>query len=86
MTISFFVGALAQILVFAIIIRSFLTFFPGVRALQPVSVTLNEALDPLLRPIQQRMRPVGGLDLSPMVAILLVVVVESVLLSLLAGH
>jgi YggT family protein len=86
MTISFFVSTLAQVLILAIIIRSLLSFFPGVRALQPVSMSLNEALDPLLRPIQQRMRPLGGLDFSPMIAILLIAVIETVLLSLLAGH
>ena len=45
-----------------------------------------DATDPILLPIQRRLGPVGGIDFSPLIAIVLISVVESVLLSLLAGH
>jgi len=86
MTLSFLVATLAEVLVLAIIVRALLSWFPAPRALVPVTTLLSEATDPILRPIQQRIRPVGGFDFSPIVAILLIGVVESLLLSLLAGH
>jgi YggT family protein len=86
MTVSFLVSTMAQVFMIAIIVRALLSWFPGVRALTPVAVFVNEATDPLLRPIQQRVRPFGGLDLSPLIAILLISVIESLLLGLLAGH
>lgn len=86
MTLSFLVATMAQLFILAIIARAVLSWFPGVRALTPVSTFLNEATNPVLQPIQQRLRPIGGFDFSPIVAILLVSVVESVLLSLLGGH
>jgi YggT family protein len=85
-TLSFLVATTAQLLIFAIIARSLLSWFPGVRALTPVSAFLTEATNPVLQPIQQRLRPVGGFDFSPIVAILLVSVLESFVLSLLGGH
>lgn len=46
---------------------------------------LNDATDPLLRPIQCRLPTFGSFDLSPIVAILLITVSGSVALTLLAG-
>lgn len=86
MTLSFLVTTLAQILTLAIIIRAVLSWFPPSRSLTPVYALLNEATDPVLRPIQRRLPTFGGFDLSPLVAILLIGVVESLMLSLLAGH
>jgi YggT family protein len=86
MTLSFLVATTAQLFIFAIIARAVLSWFPGVRALTPVSVFLHEATNPILQPIQQRLRPIGGFDFSPIVAILLISVLESLMLSLLAGH
>ncbi len=86
MTISFFVSTLAEVLVFAIIARALLSWFPGSRTLAPVSAMLNDITNPILSPIRRRVPPFGGLDLSPIVAILLVGVAQSVLLMALAGH
>ena len=86
MTLSFIVATLAEVLVLAIIVRALLSWFPTPRALLPATALLSEATDPILRPIQQRIRPIGGFDFSPIVAILLIGVLESLLLSLLAGH
>lgn len=86
MTLSFLVATTAQLFIFAIIARALLSWFPGVRALTPVSAFLNEATNPVLQPIQQRLRPIAGFDFSPIVAILLVSLLESLVLSLLGGH
>ena len=86
MTLSFFVATLAQLLIFAIIIRAILSWFPTSRTLAPVSAALNEVTDPVLRPIQTRLPAMGGFDLSPLIAIVLISVVESLVLNLLGGH
>lgn len=86
MTLTFFVATLAQVLTFAIIIRAVLSWFPPSRTLAPVTALLNEATDPVLRPIQRRLPTFGGFDFSPLLAIMLISLMESVILKLLAGH
>lgn len=86
MTISFLVVTLAQVLTLAIIIRAVLSWFPPSRTLAPATAVLHDVTDPVLRPIQQRMPALRGFDLSPLIAILLIGVVESLLLTLLGGH
>jgi YggT family protein len=86
MTLSFLVATLAQLFIFVIIIRAILSWFPTSRTLAPVTTALNEATDPILRPIQRRLPSFGGFDLSPLIAILLIGVFESLMLTLLAGH
>lgn len=86
MTVSYLVATLAQLFIFIIIIRAVLSWFPTPRTLAPVTNMLNDATDPILRPIQRRLPPLGGFDLSPLIAILLISAVESLVLALLAGH
>ncbi len=86
MTLSSIVVIVAQTLTLAIIARALLSWFPGVRALAPVTGLLDRATDPVVGPIRRRLPAFGGLDLSPLVAVLLIGVVESLTLGLLAGH
>lgn len=86
MTVSFLVATLAQVLIIAIIIRAILSWFPPSRTLAPVSAVISDFTDPVLRPIQRRLPLFGGFDLSPLIAILLISVIESLVLTLLAGH
>jgi YggT family protein len=51
-----------------------------------VAAVVNDLTDPIIRPIQQRLRPIGGLDFSPLIAILLISLAESLALNLLAGY
>jgi len=86
MTLSFIVSIIAQALTLAIIARALLSWFPGVRALAPVAGLLDRATDPVVGPIRRRLPAFGGIDLSPLVAVLLIGVVESLMLGLLGGH
>jgi len=86
MTLSFLVATLAQALTLAIIARALLSWFPGVRALTPVAAVLDRATDPVVAPLRRRLPTFGGIDLSPLIAVLLIGVAESLLLGLLAGH
>jgi YggT family protein len=85
-TISFLVATLGQMLTLAIIVRTVLSWFPPSRTLAPVSAMLNDATDPILRPVQRRLPLFGGFDLSPFVSIILINIVVSLTLGLLAGH
>ncbi len=86
MTITFIMSIIAQALTLAIIARALLSWFPGVRALTPVTGLLDRATDPVVGPIRRHLPAFGGIDLSPLVAVLLIGVVESLVLGVLAGH
>ena len=60
--ISFLVATVAQVLILAIIARALLSWFPGWRALTPVTVLLDEVTNPILRPLRRRLPAFGGLD------------------------
>jgi YggT family protein len=86
MTLSFLIVTLAQLLTLAIIVRAVLSWFPGSRGLAPVTGLLDTVTEPLLRPIRRLLPVFGGLDLSPLLALLLIAVVESFLLGVLGGR
>jgi uncharacterized protein YggT (Ycf19 family) len=64
--ISLFVATVAQVLILAIIARALLSWFPGWRALTPVTALLDEVTNSIPRPLRRRL-PVFGGDLSPLV-------------------
>ncbi|RPH74382.1 YggT family protein [bacterium] len=68
-------------LILIIVVGSFLTFF--VPPWNPIRSFLDQIIAPLLAPIRRFVRPIGGLDLSPIVFILLVYIVRSILFSIL---
>jgi YggT family protein len=68
-----------------LIIRVVLSWLPGVGQDHPAVAFVYRATSPLFTPIRRVMPPVGGLDLSPLVAILLLTLVQSVVMSLLEG-
>lgn len=86
MTLSVLIVTLAQLLTLAIIVRVILSWFPSPRGLAPVTGLLVSVTEPLLAPIRRRLPILGGFDLSPILALLLIAVVESFLLGALAGH
>ena len=84
--ISSVISIVAQIAIFAIIIRAILSWLIGVSALQPIARFFNKITDPLIEPIRRRLPSAGGMDFSPLVAILLIWLVETALLVVLAGR
>jgi YggT family protein len=68
-----------------LIIRVVLSWMPGVARDHPAVDFIFRATSPILTPIRRIMPPVGGLDLSPLVAILLLSVVQTLVLNLLEG-
>lgn len=59
-----------EIIVLLIIIRAVLSFFPNMDRNHPLVRTLDQVCDPILRPFQRLLPPMGGMDFSPIIAIL----------------
>jgi YggT family protein len=80
--ICFFVIILARVLNIAILARVLLSWIPLDRENQFV-VLIHEITEPILGPIRRAVPSFGGLDLSPMLGLILVEIMERVLLSIL---
>jgi YggT family protein len=66
-----------------LIIRVVLSWIPNVNYYHPVVQFIYRATSLILDPIRRVVPPAGGLDLSPLVAILLLQVVRQVVMGLL---
>jgi len=86
MTFSSLVVALAQVLTLVVIARAVLSWFSGVRLVAPLTALLETVTQPLVGPIRRRLPPMAGFDLSPLIVVLLIGVVESLVLGALAGR
>jgi YggT family protein len=75
-----FVNVLFQILTFAIFARVLLSWFP-ISPENPIVVILNEITDPILRPLRRIVPPLGMIDLTPIVALVLLQVIQNLLVS-----
>ncbi len=84
MSVVALVQLLFQAFYVLLIIRVVLTWVPGVASDHPAVQFVYRATSPVLNPIRRALPPVGGLDLSPLVAILLLSLVQSVVINLLA--
>jgi YggT family protein len=82
--VLFFVNILFFILQFAIIIRALMSWFnPGPD--NPIARIVYEITEPVLGPLRRIVPKIGMIDITPIVAILLMQVIESVLVSTLRG-
>jgi YggT family protein len=82
------INVVAQILFFLILARVVLSWVrPNSynRTFREIEQFIYQATEPILAPIRRIMPPMGGLDLSPMLAIILVEVVAGILRRLLLG-
>lgn len=76
-----FLGILLQVLFFAIIGRSIISWFdPAGR--WPISRILIDITEPVIRPIRQLLPSTGMFDLSPLVATLLIWLLQYLLASI----
>lgn len=68
-----------------IIIRVIISWIPGVGIDHPAVRAVYQLTSPILDPIRRLMPAIGGLDLSPLVAILLLYLVRNLLVGILLG-
>lgn len=76
---NFFV-ILVQILIFAIVGRALLSWFP-IDPRNPLVRVLNDVTDPILEPLRRFIPRLGFIDLTPMIAIALLYGVLTILQS-----
>jgi YggT family protein len=74
------VARLISGLIFAIFMRSILSWFPINRA-GPIVRALDSVTDPVLDPLRRLIPRIGMIDLSPMVAIIVLFAIRSALKS-----
>ena len=79
----YFIRLLARILNILILIRVFMSWLPIDRDSRFVQILL-EITEPILGPLRRVIPSVAGLDLSPMVALILIQVSEQVLVTALS--
>ncbi len=75
------INLIARILILVIIVDSVLSFFMS--PYHPIRETLDRIVNPMLAPIRRIVPPISGLDLSPMVLIIVIIILQSVLSQLL---
>lgn len=69
-----------QIMLFAIVIRAVLSWFDP-RGQNPVSRALIQFTEPIIAPIRSIMPRMGMLDLSPMIAIFIIIMLQQMISS-----
>lgn len=79
--IADFINILGTVLTALIIIRAIMSWFaaPGGELMR----ILVDVTEPILAPIRRVLPPMGGLDLSPILALVAIYIIEQVALSLL---
>jgi len=70
-----FVGYLLQVMAWLIIARSLMSWFPNARGNRIVEL-LYQVTDPILVPLQRLIPRIGMIDISPIVAVLILIVLE----------
>ena len=68
---------------FAIFVRAILSWLPIDRR-NPVVTFVYQATEPVLQPIRRLLPSMGGMDLSPMIAIFLILIARQILSAALA--
>lgn len=77
----YFIVVLARVLNIAILLRVFLSWVP-VNPGSRFARFIVEITEPIMGPIRRLVPSLGGLDISPIIALLLISVAERVLLTL----
>ena len=74
-----FINIFAQVLIWAIIIRALLSWF-NLGGGQPVFRLLIEITEPVLAPIRRVVPTLGMIDISPLIALILIQIISSLIL------
>lgn len=67
--------AITNLLILAILVRVIMSYFPGTMYSTPGRL-LTRVTDPIIDPVRRVVPPMGGLDLSPAIAIVLLYVLQ----------
>jgi len=70
------VSLLLNIYLFSIIVMVIVSWIQPAGSYNPIVALINQIIRPIMEPVRRRMPPMGGLDLSPMVVILLIMIAK----------
>lgn len=76
------ISDVVQVLSLLIIVRAVLTWIPSVDYGHPVIRAIVAVTDPVLLPIRRLIPPLGGIDITPIVALILIQIVGTFLIRL----
>lgn len=79
--LALFISAVSTLLFWLVIIAVLLSYF--VNPYHPVRQWIDSVVEPMLAPIRRLLPPIGGLDFSPLVLLLLIQVGSRIIISLL---
>jgi YggT family protein len=77
------INIIVQLITLLVIIKVFLSYFMS--PYHPVRLAIDRVVEPMLRPIRQIIPPLGMLDLSPLVLIVLVQILGRIIITLLTS-
>ncbi len=77
------IRVISQVLFWVIVAEVILSYFMS--PYHPIRAALLKITDPLLAPIRRIVKPVGTLDFSPLILIILIQVIANLLIGLLSG-
>jgi YggT family protein len=80
----YFINIIFQLLSLAIVARALISWFP-ISPYHPVVNILNQITEPFLAPLRRMLPAASGMDLSPLVAIILLQVIQRILISIMIG-
>jgi YggT family protein len=75
--IAILIHRIIQLVILVVIIQTVLTYF--LSPYHPIRQLIDRFVDPMLMPIRRVLPPLGMLDFSPLVLIILLEVIDSVL-------
>ncbi len=76
--ITNFIFALIQVLTIAIVVRALLSWFPGAAG-NPIGKFVFDITEPVMAPLRRIIPSFGAMDISPIVAIILLQVIGQIL-------
>jgi len=90
--IFFIIGAILQLMIWAIIINAILSWLVAFDVINlrnqfvyNVARALEAITAPVMRPVQRIIPPLGGVDISPIIVILVLIGIKDILLPALYG-
>ena len=75
--IAYLINRIIQLLILVVIIQTILTYF--LPPYNPIRQVLDRIVEPMLMPIRRVLPPLGMMDFSPLVLIILLEVIGSIL-------
>lgn len=81
--IATFIKILVNVLWFALLARVVLSWI-NLSPTNPLVVIINQITEPILAPIRRVLPKMGMIDLSPMVALIIIIVIQRLLLRILS--